>query len=86
MNVNEKISGALGLPKDITLDYPKMVVFSNEEVIVENYKGIIEYGDEMIRLNTATHMIKLCGSHIEIKNITQDEIALTGIFTKFEFL
>lgn len=86
MDVGEKLSGALGLPKDITLDYPKLVIFSNKEVAIENYKGIIEYGENVIRLNTATHMIKLCGQDIAIKTITQDEIALCGVFSKIEFI
>lgn len=86
MSIKERVAKTLDLPKDIMLDFPKMTALGNKELSIENYKGIIEYSEETIRLNTTTHMLKITGKNMEIKNITQDEIELAGLFTKIELI
>lgn len=86
MSVKEKVATALELPKDIVMDLPKITMMGEKELAVENYKGIIEYGERVIRLNTSKYMLKITGEGLEIKNITKDEIELMGTFAKLEFL
>ena len=38
--IKEKISDALELPKDITLDIPKIVILGTDSVSIENHKGL----------------------------------------------
>ncbi len=86
MSVNEKISDIPGFPKDITMDFPKMTVFANSELTVENFKGIIEYSDKLIRLNTKTHILKIEGENLAIKYITKDDVMICGRVCKTEMI
>ena len=86
MSLNEKISDISGLPKDITMDFPKMTVLANTELTVENFKGIIEYTDKMIRLNTKTHILKIEGERLGIKYITRDDVMICGKIEKTELI
>ena len=84
--VREKIVEAFDMPKELLLGMPKLIFTGNREVYIENYMGIIEYGDEVIRLNTKQKMIKLSGQFLEIKNIAEEEITVIGEIKGVEFL
>ena len=70
-NLREKVADALDLNKEIILDMPKITFIGSLEVTVENYKGIIEYTDLVIRISTPSHILRLTGKCLEIKTITQ---------------
>lgn len=71
--LREKITEMLELPKEIVLNMPKLVMLGNGDVIIENYKGIVEYGEGVIRVNTTSGIIKLTGTDIYIKEITAEK-------------
>lgn len=83
--IREKISNAFELPKDIVLDVSKVVIIGTEQITVENHKGIVEYSEELIRINTGNGIMKLCGKGLTIKTILQEEITISGELTSIEF-
>ncbi|MEA4847500.1 MAG: sporulation protein YqfC [Clostridiaceae bacterium] len=83
--LREKISNTFELPKDIVMDVSKIIIIGTGQITVENHKGIIEYSEELIRLNTGSGIIKLCGRKLVIKAIFQEEITITGEITNIEF-
>ena len=50
--VKSKIAEKLNIPEDIAEGLPIVTVTGKDEVYVENYKGIIEYGQNCIRIQT----------------------------------
>jgi len=76
--IKGKISDALELPKDITLDIPKITMIGAESVTIENHKGIISYSDNQIRINTGSGILTISGQKLAIKSIIQEEIIITG--------
>lgn len=84
--IKEKVSELLELPREVVLDVPKLVFIGNNDLTIENYKGIIEYNDKVIRINTSTSMIKLTGQNLEIKTITAEEILIGGNISTLEFV
>lgn len=84
-NFKEKFTEILALPKEIILDLPKVTMFGNGHFVIENYKGIIEYDSERIRINTAKGIIKIFGQNLEINTVTNEEILITGIVNNVEF-
>ena len=47
----EKMGQILDMPLDMIKDCSRMTVIGRESVLIENYKGIIEYEENIIRLN-----------------------------------
>lgn len=84
--LKEKFTEMLELPKEIVLNVPKLTMVGNGDLIIENYKGIIEYDDSRIRVNTGTGVIKITGSRMLIKEITSEDIMINGEITSLEFL
>ena len=76
--IKETISNALELPKDIVLDVAKVTLIGTDNVTVENHRGIIEYNEDQIRINTGSGVLTINGSKLNIKSILQEEITITG--------
>ncbi len=84
--LKEKVTEILELPKEIVLNMPKLTMLGNGDLIVENYKGIVEYDEGIIRLNTTSGIIKVTGSNIYIKEITLESIMIFGDIQSLEFI
>jgi sporulation protein YqfC len=82
----EKFTEMLELPKEIVLNMPKLTMLGNGDLIIENYKGIIEYDQDVIRVNTTAGIIKIMGVDIYIKEITAENIMIYGKISSLEFL
>lgn len=48
------------------------------QVLVENYKGIIEYTQEKIRLQTKTCQVTIQGKRLLVEYYTNEEMKITG--------
>ncbi len=84
--LKQKVTEILELPKEIVLNMPKLTMLGNGDLIVENYKGILEFDDGVIRLNTASGVIKVTGANILIKEITLESIMIFGEIQSLEFI
>ena len=50
MGLRKNMTEALELPKEIMLGLPLISLLGREEVTIENYKGILEYDEESVRI------------------------------------
>ena len=74
----EKIASALSLPGEIILDLPFVSMLGKNEVSVENYKNILEFTDEKIRIKTSSGILIIAGRKLYIKRITSENILISG--------
>jgi sporulation protein YqfC len=86
VNVKNKISESLDLPKEVVLDVPNIKAVGDSEVTIENHKGIIEYSKDILRINSSLGIIKLSGKNLQIKEISQEDISITGQIYSIEFI
>ena len=78
------IDEILEMPKEISSGIPKITMLGFEEMLIENYKGILEYEELYVKINTHIGVINITGSNFNLKNINEDDILLTGVFEKIE--
>jgi len=78
------IDEILEMPKEISSGIPRITMLGFEEMLIENYKGILEYEELYIRINTYIGVINIVGHSFNLKNINEDDILLTGVFEKIE--
>ncbi|MDP4181976.1 MAG: sporulation protein YqfC [Bacillota bacterium] len=86
VKLKERVTEVLDLPKEVVLDIPKLTMIGNTNLIIENYKGIIEYDLEKIRINTGIGIIRICGCALFIKEITSEDIMVNGKIVSLEYL
>lgn len=82
-NVFTKI---LEIPREVMTDLPLISMTGNEELTIESYKGVIEYSEERIRINTAKGIVKIDGRSMFLRQITDDDIQIIGTIIKIEFM
>ena len=63
-NLKYNISEALELPKDIVMDLPKITIIGNIQINILNHKGIIEYTENTLRINSSIGIIKIEGTKL----------------------
>jgi len=78
------IDDILEMPKEISSGIPKITMLGFEEMLIENYKGILEYEELYIRINTHIGVINIVGRDFNLKNLNEDDILITGVFEKIE--
>lgn len=86
VKLKEKLTEILELPKEVILNIPKMTMFGSKDLLIENYKGIIEYDNIRIRVNTGSGIIKITGNNLNIREITSEDILVSGSIDCLEFL
>ena len=66
------------MPKEVALSLPKITVYSDNQVVVENYSGLMEYTDEVIRLKTSGKTITVSGTGLELRTVTDIDVLIEG--------
>lgn len=85
-SIKEKMAQILEMPKEIVLDLPKIIIIGDSELSIENYKGILEYESDVIRVKTIEKIVKVEGKNLEITVITDEEVQITGTISDIKFV
>lgn len=65
---------------------PKIEMLGNKEIIVDGCKGIVEYGENLIKLNTGELVIGFVGDEMLIKSFDSDMAVITGRIAEITFV
>lgn len=76
--VNDKINRLLEMPREISSKDPKLTIVGFEQMLIENYKGILEYEDFYIKINTYIGAININGFNLSLRQMTDDDIMISG--------
>ncbi len=74
------------LPKDVVLGVPTLTMTGQMELNVENYRGILEYTGCLVRVQTKSGQLKVCGTKLAVEYYRDDEMKITGCITSIEYL
>ncbi len=78
--IKEDIAEKLDLPRDILLDIPKITITGDNEITIENHKGIIMFDNEIIKVNSKIGSISIWGKGFEIVFMGGKTLTLKGRF------
>ncbi len=65
---------------------PYLEFHSNNKVVIENCKGILEYGENQVRINGGDYIIRFQGRDLQLSSMTEESIVLSGRIERMEFL
>ena len=83
--IRARLADTVDISKDIILDTFLIRGTGNNEIIIENYKGILEYTENCVRIKAKPRCIKICGNSLELCNISDDMLCITGNMDKISF-
>lgn len=84
-SLREKMVTSLELPKDLMLGASVLTVTGRKEALISNYKGILEYKDSFIRVQTKNCRIQISGVHLAIDYYTNEEMKITGFIESIKY-
>lgn len=77
---------SLKLPKDSMLGASIITVTGNTDIFIENYKGILQYTNEVILLQGKNCKIELKGKKMNIVYYTNEDMKISGIIESVCFI
>lgn len=83
--IPSKINRILEIPQEVSSNIPKITVLGFEQMMIENYKAILEYQDFYIRLSTEIGILNINGFDLHLKEMTTDDLQITGKIDSFDF-
>lgn len=74
-----------GLPGEVLLDLPRLVMLGNNRMVVENHRGLLEYTEETVRIKTAdSGEIRITGKGLNLLYMAKEELGLAGRFLRID--
>ena len=85
MRKQNKLDKFLDIPKEISSEEPKLILTGFNELIIENYRSILEYQDFFIRISTYIGIVNINGYELRLNEMTTDDIKITGQIEGVDF-
>ena len=73
-----RLDKILEIPEEIYTNTPKITITGFNEMILENYKGILEYEEFFASISTYIGIVNINGYNINLEKMTNDDIKITG--------
>ena len=73
-NSKRKAAKASKFPEDVVLGMPNVEILGHSEMRIENYRGLIEYTDQLVRVQTKIGQIRITGKHLQVDSYTNISI------------
>ena len=80
-----KLDNLLELPREVASSDVKITIMGFDEILIENYKNILEYQDILIKLNTFEGAITIYGFNLKLDQMTDEDIKVKGKIDSIEF-
>lgn len=74
----EQLADIFSLPHDIVCGASNVSIIGSMRVVIENYKGILEYDKDVILLQGKQSKIKVCGNCLKVRSYNEEEIIIDG--------
>lgn len=83
--IKTRLNKILEIPREISENTPKLTILGFDEMLIENYKGILEYEDFFIRIKTNIGIININGFNLNLNQITDEDILVKGNIENIDF-
>ena len=80
-----RVSKFLEIPREVISNIPKITITGFNEIMIENFKGIIEYEDYFARISTEIGNININGFNLGLNEMSNEDIMITGKIETLDF-
>ncbi len=80
-----KLERMFEIPMELSSTEPKITIMNFNQMLIENYKGILEYQEFFIRISTYSGIINVNGFNLNLSEMTSDDIMITGDIETVDF-
>lgn len=83
--IREQVIEQLELPKDFVLGEAIVTITGRKELLIENYRGILDFEDSFIKIQAKKCQILITGSQLSIDYYTREEMKISGFFEQIQY-
>ncbi len=80
-----KTESLLDMPEGILRDLPNIVLYGTSLAEIDNFKGLIDFSQSSMRINTASGLIRIDGVSLIISSMTDDSLCVKGTIKNISF-
>ena len=85
MKLRRKVGELLEMPVEVTSNLPKITISGFDEIIIENFEGILEYEEFFVRVKTHIGNVIINGFNMKLTQLNSEDIMVKGIIKKEKF-
>ena len=82
----ERAEETFELPSGALTQAVHLEISGNHRAVVEGCRGILEYEEGVIRLNTGSGVLRFTGTNLSMSCMTEDSAVVVGTILSLEFL
>ena len=75
----KKFRQILDVPRELDKKQTKIKIISFDEMLIENYKGIMEYEEFFIKINTEIGIVNINGFNLNLVQMTDEDVLVKGV-------
>lgn len=79
-----RLKQILDMPRELDKKQTKVTIISFDEILIENYKGIMEYEEFFVKINTEIGIININGFNLKLEQMTNDDVLVKGIINSID--
>ena len=79
-----KFTQMLDMPRELDKRQTKVTIISFDEILIENYKGIMEYEEFFVKINTEIGVININGFNLNLEQMTNDDVLVKGVINSID--
>jgi len=83
--IPNKLNKLLEVPKEVYSNIPKLTIIGFEQMLIENYRAILEYQDFYIRISTEIGILNINGFKLDLEEMTTDDLLINGKIDSIDF-
>ena len=80
-----KLDKLLEMPREVVSSDVKVTILGFNEIYIENYKNILEYGELFVKINIFNGTINIHGFNLNLEQMTDEDIRVTGKIDSIDF-
>ncbi len=85
-SLRERLARSVDLPLETVCNLSQIQIIGNREMVIEGYKGILEYDDNLLRIRVKGMCLSVWGSDLQLKCMNDENVIITGSLAQIEFL
>ena len=74
----------LDMPRELDKKQTKVTIISFDEILIENYKGIMEYEEFFVKINTEIGIININGFNLNLEQMTNEDVLVKGVINSID--
>lgn len=82
----ETVVKVLELPRDVVFDLPRLVLWGDQELMVENHKGLLAFDSCRVVVGSSCGALEIKGEKLCIKRVLIYEMVVTGNIEQIRYI